>query len=102
MIIVIGSAIAAPGQENAVRDLSLIHVARSRAEPGCTAHNVSVDSENPSRFVFVEYWQDMAALKAHFALKASQDFVRDLAPLLAAKPEMKIFAAEPVSPTSPE
>jgi quinol monooxygenase YgiN len=99
MIIVIGSVIAAPGQADAVRDLSLIHVQRSRAEPGCTAHNVSVDCENPSRFVFVEYWQDMAALKAHFALTASQDFVRDLGPLLAAKPEMKIFAAEPASPT---
>jgi quinol monooxygenase YgiN len=99
MIIVIGSAIAALGQENAVRDLSLLHVARSRTEPGCAAHNVSVDSENPSRFVFVEYWQDMAALKAHFALKVSQDFVRDLGPLLAAKPDMNIFAAEPVSPT---
>lgn len=99
MIIVIGSALAAPGQADAVRALSLVHVKRSRAEPGCTAHNVSVDCENPSRFVFVEYWQDMPALMAHFALKSSQDFVRDLGPLLAEKPEMKIFEAEAVAPS---
>lgn len=99
MIIVIGSALAAPGQADAVRALSLIHVKRSRAEPGCTAHNVSVDSENSSRFVFVEYWQDMPALMAHFALKESQDFVRDLGPLLAEKPEMEIFDADAVPPT---
>jgi len=96
MIIVLGSVIAKPGQENAVRDLSLTHVKRSRAEPGCIAHNVSEDSENASRFVFVEYWQDMPALMAHFAVQDSQDFVRDLRPLLAETPEMKIFNAEEI------
>ncbi|MGJ8560910.1 MAG: putative quinol monooxygenase [Litorimonas sp.] len=98
MIIVIGSATAKPGQEDAVRALSLTHVQRSRTEPGCTAHNVSVDSENSSRFVFVEYWADMAALMAHFALEASQNFVQDLQPLLAENPDMKIFEAASVRP----
>jgi quinol monooxygenase YgiN len=98
MIIVIGSATAKPGHEDAVRDLSLTHVQRSRAEPGCIAHNVSVDSENASRFVFVEYWKDMPALKAHFALAASQGFVQELRPLLAENPDMKIFEAAPLKP----
>lgn len=98
MIIVLGSATAKSGQEGAVRGLSLTHVQRSRAEPGCIAHNVSVDSENASRFVFVEYWADMSALMAHFALKDSQEFVRDLRPLLVENPEMKIFEAESVRP----
>lgn len=98
MIIVLGAVIAKPGQEDAVLDLSLTHVQRSRTEPGCIAHNVSVDSENALRFVFVEYWRDMPALLAHFALQDSQDFVRDLQPLLAEKPDMKIFMAEEVRP----
>jgi len=98
MIIVLGSAIAKPGQEEAVQELSLSHVQRSQIEPGCIAHNVSVDSENALRFVFVEYWQDMPALLAHFALQDSQDFVRDLQPLLSEKPEMKIFKAEEILP----
>lgn len=98
MIIVLGSATAKQGQEEAVRALSLSHVQRSRTESGCIAHNVSVDCENPSRFVFVEYWQDMPALQAHFALKDSQAFVRQLTPLLSANPDMKIFEAEAVQP----
>lgn len=96
MIIVLGAVIAKPGEEGAVEALSLTHVKRSRAEPGCLAHNVSVDRENGSRFVFVEYWQDMPALMAHFQLEASQHFVRDLRPLLAEPPEMKIFDAKEI------
>jgi quinol monooxygenase YgiN len=98
MIIVLGSATAQSGQEEAVQALSLTHVQRSRTEPGCIAHNVSVDSENSSRFVFVEYWQDMPALMAHFALEASQNFVRDLGPLLSEAPDMKIYKADAVRP----
>jgi quinol monooxygenase YgiN len=96
MIVVLGSVIAQSGQEDAVRDLSRTHVQRSRADAGCIAHNVSVDSENASRFVFVEYWQDMPALITHFALQDSQDFVRDLQPLLSEKPEMRIFDADEI------
>lgn len=99
MIIVTGSVLAKPGEEEAVRDLSLTHVKRSQAEPGCIAHNVSVDCENPSRFVFVERWQDMSALMAHFALAESQQFVRDLKPLLAAAPIMDIFDSVAVDPS---
>lgn len=96
MIIVLGSVIAKPGEEAAVEALSLTHVKRSRAEPGCLAHNVSVDRENASRFVFVEYWEDMPALMTHFQLEASQQFVRDLRPLMAEPPEMKIFKADEI------
>lgn len=99
MIIVLGSITAKPGNEEAVKALSLEHVQRSRTEPGCLSHNVSVDCENPSRFVFVEEWADMPALMAHFQLEASQLFVRDLRALLAEPPEMKIFDANEVSPS---
>lgn len=98
MIIVTGSVIAKPGDEEAVLALSLEHVQRSRTEPGCLAHNVSVDQENTSRFVFVEEWADMPALMAHFQLEASQHFVRDLRALLAEPPVMKIFNADEIKP----
>lgn len=101
MIIVLGSVVARPGREQAVRDVSLAHVRRSQIEPGCLAHNVSVDCENPARFVFVEHWQDMPALMTHFARDESQSFVRDLQPLLSETPIMKIFRADEVQPKSP-
>ncbi|NNC71390.1 MAG: antibiotic biosynthesis monooxygenase [Sphingomonadaceae bacterium] len=98
MIIVIGSAVAAPECAREVRERSLEHVQRSREEAGCIAHNVSVDCENPARFVFVEYWENMGALIAHFALEDSQAFVRDLRKLLAEDPVIEIFNAEQIEP----
>lgn len=98
MIVVTGSVIAKPGQADAVRALSLTHVERSQSEPGCIAHNVSVDCANASRFVFVELWQDMSALMTHFQLDASRAFVRDLRPLLSEEPIMTIFDANEIDP----
>lgn len=96
MIIVIGSIIAQADKIPEAVALSLEHVKRSQKEPGCISHNVSVDCENSSRLVFVEEWADMAALQVHFELKASQKFVADLGPIVAAKPDMKIFEASEV------
>ena len=94
MIIVVGSVVTTPDIHDAVLDLSLEHVARSRTEPGCIAHNVHVDCEDPARLVFVEYWADMPALLAHFDVPASRDFVRRLRKLSPSPPDMKIFDAE--------
>ena len=98
MIIVIGSIVVKPDERSKALSIALEHVQRSQKEPGCISHNVSVDCENALRFVFVENWADMAALKDHFALEDSQKFVRDLTPLVAAKPEMKIYDANAVVP----
>ena len=94
MIIVVGSVQTTPDIHDVVLHLSLEHVARSRAEPGCIAHNIHADCENPARLVFVEYWADMPALLAHFDLPASRDFVKRLRKLSPAPPDMKIFDAE--------
>jgi quinol monooxygenase YgiN len=65
MIVVTGSVTARDDTFNEVRTLSLEHVHRSRAEPGCISHAVHVDCENPLRLVFIEQWTDRAALLAH-------------------------------------
>ncbi len=98
MIIVTGAAITTPETHDEMLGISLEHCARSRAEPGCIAHNVHVDCENQSRLVFVEHWADMGALKAHFAVPESQAFAGALTTLAAGAPDMKIFAAQDVSP----
>jgi quinol monooxygenase YgiN len=98
MIVVTGSVLAkAEGFEEA-RRLSLEHVHRSRAEPGCLSHAVHVDCENPLRLVFVEQWESVAALQAHFALAASRDFARNLRPL-AEKVTLEIYDANPLKMT---
>jgi quinol monooxygenase YgiN len=91
MIVVTGSVTAREDSLGEVRQLSLEHVHRSRREPGCIAHAVHVDCENPLRLVFIEQWTDRAALLAHFAVTASRDFVRALQPLAAAAATIEIY-----------
>ncbi len=98
MIIVTGSAIARAGAEEQMLQIAVEHVQRSRTEPGCISHEVSRDVENSRRFVFVERWSDMAALKVHFRVAASQNFAQSLGRLSDAAPEMSIYSAEPVDP----
>ena len=93
MIIVIGKITVNPARKDKALALCLEHVQRSRAEPGCLDHRVSIDCEDEAKMTFVEHWQDMAALKTHFAVKASQDFVKDLTACLTEPPEMKIYEA---------
>jgi len=94
MIIVTGSVQGRPDTINALLALSLTHVHRSRTEPGCLLHSVHFDAEDPLRLVFLEHWADADALRAHFAVPASREFVNELATLTATAPEMHIYEAE--------
>ena len=67
---------------------------RSRTEPGCIAHAVHRDAENPLRLVFVEEWADRAALLAHFAVPASRAFVKAAAACAAAAPAMSLYEVD--------
>ena len=96
MILVLGSVIVRIGlMEEALR-LSQEHVHRSRAEPGCIAHAVHRDCENPNRLVFVEEWTDDDSLRQHFKVPESLAFVAALGPLASDAPTMTIYAAERV------
>ena len=78
MILVTGSILARPDSFAEVLDLSLEHVERSRKEPGCISHAVHIDCQDPLRLFFFEQWADEAALRAHFAVDGSREFVRAL------------------------
>ena len=98
MIIVTGSLLARPETLDELLHLSLEHVHRSRLEPGCLLHSVHRDVENPERIGFLEHWEDLEALRAHFAVPASRTFAKALAGLAAAPPTMESYAAEPTRP----
>ncbi len=97
MILVHGSVVAREGAFDEALALGREHVTRSRAEPGCIAHAVYRDIENPLRLVFVEQWASQAALWEHFKLPASRAFAKALAGLAAAAPEMTLFDAAPIA-----
>ena len=96
MIIVLGSVLVLDGSLTQALALSREHVARSRAEPGCIAHAVQQDAENPLRLVFVEQWASQASLWEHFKVPASRAFARSVAALASEPPKVEIYAATQV------
>jgi quinol monooxygenase YgiN len=95
MIIVTGSVRARPENLHEVLALSLEHVHRSRAEPGCLLHTVHQDVEDPLRVVFLEHWEDREKLDAHFAVPASGAFVVAVSALAAEAPVLDIYEVAP-------
>jgi len=101
MLIVTGSVEARPDTIDRILELGLEHVRRSRQEPGCLLHSIHRDVENPLRVVFIEQWEDPAALQAHFHVPASGEFVREARGLALHPPELSIFEAEVASIQNP-
>lgn len=95
MIIVTGSILARADSLDELLRLSLEHVRRSRSEPGCLAHAVHQDVENPLHLVFAEEWADRAALRTHFAVPASRTFAKAVNALAAEPPTMHLYDATP-------
>lgn len=96
MIVVTGAIVTDAARFDEVLKLSLEHVLRSRAEPGCLSHAVHRDIERPLRLVFVEEWADQDALLAHFAVPASRAFGKALATLATEAPTLQVYQAERV------
>lgn len=76
MVIVTGEILARPETLEELIAIGQEHSRRSRAEPGCISHDLYIDSEDGLRLFFFERWADRAALKAHFAVPESNDFMR--------------------------
>jgi quinol monooxygenase YgiN len=93
MLIVTGAVTASADHFEALRQASLDHVHRSRAEPGCLSHAVHIDAENPLRLVFFEEWTDREALGVHFRHPDSLAFMKTVRTLAAGSTPMKIYEA---------
>jgi quinol monooxygenase YgiN len=98
MIIVLGSVVVQDDKLAEAVKWSLEHVARSRLEPGCIEHGVSLDVEAGNRLVFVERWESMDALMAHFAVPASGKFVQAVSALASEPPSMTLYESSEVTP----
>lgn len=94
MIIITGSIEMNPATSDQAIALAIEHSARSRAEPGCIAHNCHVDCEDETRLVFLELWQDMDAVIAHFSVPESGQFVRELSAMATGTPVITLFTAD--------
>lgn len=97
MIIVTGSVHARPDKLDEVLAASLDHVHRSRTEPGCLLHSVHQSVEDPTVVVFLEHWEDQAALTAHFGQPGSTAFVKAVGALALDRPTIEIYEASPLA-----
>ena len=93
MILVTGSILAREDSFADVLRLCLEHVERSRKEPGCISHAVHVDCQNPLRLFFFEQWADEAALRTHFAVEGSRQFVKSLRDRIVETTGTQIYSA---------
>ena len=96
MIIITGLVSLDPERRDEAIRLGCEHSARSRQESGCLSHNCYIDNEDRNRLHFFERWQDMEAVRRHFALPASGAFVREIGALATSRPEMSIFQANEI------
>lgn len=97
MILITGHVILTPEHRERMIALGAEHSARSRAEAGCLAHNCHVDVEDTMRLVFVEEWESVDAVRAHFALPEARGFVAEMRALSPEPPVIRIYAAEDVT-----
>lgn len=93
MIVIFGSLTGTPATIDELKRLGLEHTRRSRLEPGCLSHDLAHDVDNPNRLLFVERWTDIDAVRAHFAVEASGEFVRRATAMCAGPPTLELFDA---------
>ncbi|HEY8740443.1 MAG TPA: putative quinol monooxygenase [Candidatus Dormibacteraeota bacterium] len=98
VVIVTAALQVAPENLDQAIELSLVHVRRSRAEPGCISHGIYQAPEDPTKLLFFERWADRAALQAHFGVPEAVDFSRQLGKLATARTDLAIYEAEPFQP----
>ena len=99
MILITGDVILTPDNRDRMIALGAEHSARSRGEAGCLGHNCHIDVENPDRLMFVEEWESVEAVRAHFAQPAARAFVAEMRALSPEPPVIRIYAAEDVTAT---
>jgi quinol monooxygenase YgiN len=95
MLVVTGTVTARPDTFEDLLEAALAHVHRSRGEPGCLQHRVSIDAENPMTLVFYEEWEDREGLEAHFKVPGSLDFMETVRNLADHQGRMKILPVAP-------
>jgi len=96
MIIITGSVMTNATNRAEIERLCVEHSQRSRAEPGCIAHNVHADCENPDKLVFVELWADGNAVRTHFSVPESAMFVKRVGELSTEPTSIQIYRADEV------
>ena len=88
MIIVIGSATAAPGKRDELVAAALEVTAATRGDEGCLSYSFAAELDDPNTISSVEVWRDQAALDDHMTHEHTQHFISRVGPLFTGEPQM--------------
>ena len=91
MLIVIGSATAAPGRRDELVAAAQVIASATRADAGCLAYSFSADVEDPDRILGIEIWADRAALDEHMGHPHTEEFLRIAPALVVGEPVMSFY-----------
>ncbi len=94
MIVVVGRVRTDAERREQLIKLGQTVAAASRQEPGCISYRVYEDTEADNDFVFVEEWEDDAALQKHFATAHIADFMRGVPGAVVEAPDVKFHTIE--------
>jgi quinol monooxygenase YgiN len=97
MILVTGTVTASADTIDEMLRVSTEHVHRSRKEPGCISHHVSIDADDPLTLHFTERWESIEALKTHFRVPESRAMWQALQSLAADPGAMRIYRADEIA-----
>jgi quinol monooxygenase YgiN len=88
VLIVIGSATAAPGRREDLVVAARIMAAATRREQGCSSYTFAADVEDEDRILSVEVWVDRAALDEHMTHPHTTAFLATAPGLVVGEPVM--------------
>jgi len=91
LVIVLGSAIAAPGRRDELVAAARAVAAASQEDRGCVAYSFAADLEDEDRILGIEIWADRAALDEHMTHTHTQEFLQVAPGLVAGEPVMSFY-----------
>ena len=91
MVIVLGSATAAPDRRAELVAAAQAVASASRTDSGCLAYSFSADLECADRILSIEVWRDRAALEDHMAHDHTQTFLQAAGDLVVGEPSMSFY-----------
>ena len=91
MLIVIGSATAAPGRRDELVAAARAVTAATQEDRGCVAYSFSADLEDENRIHSIEIWADRSSLDEHMTHAHTEEFLRVAPGLLAGEPAMSLY-----------
>ncbi len=86
MLVVLSSAVAAPGRRDRLVEAARAVAAATRLDDGCVSYHFAADLDDPDRVLGVEVWADRAALDQHMAHDHTQAFLAAVPDLITGEP----------------